>query len=154
MAAERPARRGTDVIFVLVDSLRADALGAYGAKPSPSPFLDALAEGAVRFELAIAQAPWTLPSVWSLMTSLHPSTVDPENRGASSRRALGLRPDARVARLAAQLRASGWHTAGFQKNPLLSPGSGLELGFDVYESVEGDRAELHSAAQLVDAALR
>ncbi|HET6303952.1 MAG TPA: sulfatase [Myxococcota bacterium] len=153
MAAERPARRGSDVIFVLADTLRADALGAYGAKPSPSPFLDELAAGAVRFELAIAQAPWTLPSVWSLMTSLHPSTLDPESRGAANRRALGLRPDARVARLAAQLRASGWHTAGFQKNPLLSPGSGLELGFDVYESVGGDRAELHSAGQLVSAAL-
>jgi arylsulfatase A-like enzyme len=153
MAAERPARRGSDVIFVLTDTLRADALGVYGAKPSPSPFLDELAAGAVRFERAVAQAPWTLPSVWSLMTSLHPSTLDPENRGSAHRRALGLKPDARVARLAAQLRASGWHTAGFQKNPLLSPGSGLELGFDVYEAVGGDRAELHSAAQLVNAAL-
>jgi arylsulfatase A-like enzyme len=153
MAAERPARRGSDVIFVLADTLRADALGAYGAKPSPSPFLDGLAAGAVRFELAVAQAPWTLPSVWSLMTSLHPSTLDPEHRGAANRRALGLRPDARVARLAAQLRASGWHTAGFQKNPLLSPGSGIELGFDVYELVGGDRAELHSGAQLANAAL-
>jgi arylsulfatase A-like enzyme len=154
VAAGRPARRGGDVIFVLTDTLRADALGVYGARPSPSPFLDELAAGSVRFELAVAQAPWTLPSVWSLMTSLHPSTLDPENRGSASRRALGLKPDARVARLATQLRASGWHTAGFQKNPLLAPGSGLELGFDVYESVGGDRAELHSAAQLVDATLR
>src|SRR4029453_4278446 len=141
MALARPARLGTDVIFVVVDTLRADALGVYGAKPSPSRFLDGFAAGAVRFELAVAQAPWTLPSMWSLMTSLHPSTLDPENRGAASRRSLRLRPDARVARLAAQLRAGGWHTAGFQKNPILEPGSGLELGFDVYELVGGDRAE-------------
>ena len=154
MAASRPARQGTDVIFVLVDTLRADALGVHGAKPSPSPFLDGFAGGAVRFELAVAQSPWTLPSVWSLMASLHPSTLDPEKRGFANRRAIGRKPDARVGRLAAQLRASGWHTAGFQKNPLLSPGCGLELGFDVYEPVGGDRAELHSAAQLVDAALR
>ncbi len=154
IAAARPARQGADVILVLADTLRADALGAYGAKPSPSPFLDELAASAVRFELAIAQAPWTLPSVWSLMTSLHPSTLDPENRGAASRRALGRSPDARVARLVARLQASGWHTAGFQKNPMLSAGGGLELGFEVYEPVGGDRAKLHSAGQLVSAALR
>jgi arylsulfatase A-like enzyme len=154
MGAARPARQGTDVILVLVDTLRADALGVHGATPSPSPFLDGFAEGAVRFELAIAQSPATIPSVWSLMASVHPSTLDPETRGFASRPAIGQKPDARVGRLAAQLRASGWHTAGFQKSPLLAPGCGLELGFDVYEPVGGDRAELHSAAQLVDAALR
>jgi len=55
-----------DVVLILADTLRADALGAYGAGPSPTPFLDALLAEARVYEQAIAQAPWTFPSMASL----------------------------------------------------------------------------------------
>ncbi len=153
VSAARPAASGPDVILIVADTLRADALGAYGVRPSPTPYLDALAARSVRFERAIAQAPWTVPSMWSLMTSLHPSTLDPEGRGASDRAAVGRRPSLALPRLASELQRRGWHTAGFQKNPFLAAGSGFEQGFDVYERVGGETAERESAAQLVDAAL-
>src|SRR5205823_309810 len=50
-APDRP-----NVLVLLVDTLRADHLGCYGATPSPSPTLDRLAEHALLFEQAIAQA--------------------------------------------------------------------------------------------------
>src|SRR5207247_757782 len=66
-APDRP-----NVLVLLVDTLRADHLGCYGAGPSPSPNLDRLAERGLVFEQAIAQAPWTIPSVATILTGLHP----------------------------------------------------------------------------------
>nr|MDJ0867385.1 sulfatase [Myxococcota bacterium] len=149
--AARPAAGARpDVLLLLLDTLRADALGVHGAAPSPSPALDALAAESVVFERAIAAAPWTVPSVIALLSGRHPSSFDPD-RGRP-------RPDLRLATgvptLPQALRAAGYHVAGFTKNPLVGPGSGLEAGFEVYEHVGGDDAELRSGAQLVDATLR
>jgi arylsulfatase A-like enzyme len=66
-APERP-----DVVLVLVDTLRADYLGCYGFEGDVSPRLDALAREGVVFERCFSQAPWTKPSVASLLTSLPP----------------------------------------------------------------------------------
>ncbi len=146
--------RATDVIVILADTLRADALGLYGAKPSRSPFLDGLAEQARVFERAYAQAPWTVPSVASLFSSLHPSTVDPED--GEILRTCGFAhfrlPD--VPTLASTLSAAGYKTVGLQKNPLLRPGTGFERGFASYETVGGDRAEDHAARHMADAVIR
>jgi hypothetical protein len=51
-----------NLLVLLVDTLRADAVGAYGAA-APSPALDALAARGLVFEQAVAAASWTLPSV-------------------------------------------------------------------------------------------
>ena len=61
------------MVLVVADTLRADAVGAYGAPPAATPFLDAFAARALVFEDASAQASWTRPAVASLMTSRHPS---------------------------------------------------------------------------------
>ena len=60
---------------MVIDTLRADHLGCYGYERATSPRLDALAAEGVRFDRALAQAPWTTPSVASLMTSQYPSAV-------------------------------------------------------------------------------
>jgi len=143
-ATDRP-----DVVLLVADTLRADALGLYGAEPSPSPTLDALGASSLVFEQVSAQAPWTLPSMLSLFTSRHPSTLDPEGFAAEDQRLA-----AGVPTLAETLAKAGYHTAGFQKNPFLGGDSGLAAPFDVYEMVGGDSAELESGAQLVGAALR
>src|SRR5688500_7419518 len=64
---ERP-----NVLVILVDTLRADRLGAWGGTRSLSPFVDAWASQAQVFRAAYAHAPWTLPSVASLLTSTYP----------------------------------------------------------------------------------
>jgi len=76
----RESRRGRQaagtgapsVLVVLVDTLRADHLGCYGADPSPSPVVDRLATGGLVFEHVVAQSSWTMPSVATLFTGLHP----------------------------------------------------------------------------------
>src|SRR5688572_1559620 len=69
---EPVAARRPNVVLVVIDTLRADALGTLGS-PFPTPNLDRLAAEGVVFTTAIAPSTWTLPSVASLITSLHPS---------------------------------------------------------------------------------
>jgi arylsulfatase len=58
-----------DVVLILVDTLRADHLGAYGYSKPVSPAIDGFASRATLFENAMAQAPHTIPSVLQIMTS-------------------------------------------------------------------------------------
>ncbi len=62
-----------NVIILLFDALRADALGCYGSKEARTPTIDRLAGKGVLFEKALAPCTWTLPSMTSLITSRLPS---------------------------------------------------------------------------------
>ena len=62
----------TNVLLIVIDTLRADHLGSYGGE-SHTPNLDALAGSGVRFENAYSQIPITLPSHSSMFTSLLPT---------------------------------------------------------------------------------
>ncbi len=72
VATEAPARLprtdpGPQVLLVVVDTLRADALSAYGGGEA-TPGLDALAADSELFLRHYAAAPWTKPSHASLLT--------------------------------------------------------------------------------------
>lgn len=137
-----------DVLLIVIDTLRADAL-ANAERDAPN--IAALARDSLVFERAYANAAWTLPSMMALYSSRLPSSIDPRRRGSSD---LPIALDASLATLPSALAASGYHTAGFVKNPVLAPGTGFERDFDVYEWVGGEIADGDSARQLVDAVLR
>ena len=61
-----------NVIVFTLDTLRADALGAYGHKAKPSPNIDALTAQGYRFTRAYTVTPLTIPAHSSLFTSLWP----------------------------------------------------------------------------------
>jgi hypothetical protein len=50
------------IVLVSIDTLRADHVGAYGAKTGATPNLDALAAEGVLFEGALIPVPVTLPA--------------------------------------------------------------------------------------------
>ena len=56
------------VILIVVDTLRADHLSAYGYHRSTSPALEELASESVLFENVVSQSSWTWPSMVSMMT--------------------------------------------------------------------------------------
>ncbi len=62
------------VILILPDTLRRDRLDAYGHHRPTAPVLTRLASEGVLFSDAISQAPWTKPSIPSILSSLYPST--------------------------------------------------------------------------------
>lgn len=59
------------VVFVS-DALRTDHVGCYGARFVNTRTVDELAAGGVRFDMAISAAPWTCPSMTSMVTGLYP----------------------------------------------------------------------------------
>lgn len=168
----RDARQRPDVVWIVVDTLRADAIGAYretqaersgaaqggtpGSWPEPArtTFLDGMAARGVVFERVMSTAPWTLPSMMSTFTSRWPSTLDPDGRGRA--RVVGdlIGLDPATPTWIRVFRDAGYHTAGFQKNPFLAPRSGFATDFDYYRFVRGDAAERESGSQLVSAVLR
>jgi arylsulfatase A-like enzyme len=132
--------RPRNVIFVFVDTLRADHLGCYGYPRDTSPHLDELAAEGVVFENAIAQAPWTLPSFMSLFTSHY--MVDTHDRH-DKKKLPGSLPV-----LPEYFKAAGYATGGFVDIVYLHARYGFERGFDVH--VEQNR---EGTAPLIDQAL-
>ena len=72
---EDAAQRPLGVVFLMIDTLRADHVGAYGDL-GLTPNLDALFEDSVVFENATATSSWTRPSVATMMTGLYPSSMN------------------------------------------------------------------------------
>ena len=61
-----------NVVVVFVDTLRAEALGAYGNPLPASPAMDKLAEQGLLFERMYSHSGWTLPSAASLISARYP----------------------------------------------------------------------------------
>mgnify|MGYP005846933239 CR=1 FL=1 len=62
------------VLVLMIDTLRADKLGAYGSDAGLTPNLDAFAEEAVVFDNAYATSSWTRPTVASMVTGRYPTS--------------------------------------------------------------------------------
>jgi arylsulfatase A-like enzyme len=67
VSTERP-----NIVLLLADQLRRDALGCYGSEICKTPHLDRMAEDGVLFEQAYTPAPVCSPARASLMTGLFP----------------------------------------------------------------------------------
>jgi arylsulfatase A-like enzyme len=119
-------RDDLNLLFVLVDTLRADRLGSYGYARDTSPTMDALASTGIRFAKHLAQASWTKASMASLWTSLYPQ------RSGVTRFDSRLSEEARLP--AEVLRDAGFQTAGIWRNGWVSGYFGFDQGFDVYYS--------------------
>jgi arylsulfatase A-like enzyme len=70
---EPNTEKKVNVILISFDALRADHLSSYGYFRETSPNIDRLAQEGVLFRNTIAQAPYTVSSHMSLLTSLYPS---------------------------------------------------------------------------------
>lgn len=151
-----------NVVLIVVDTLRADRLGVHGNPRGLTPHLDRLASEGVHFANAQAHAPWTLPSVASLLTSLHPvqhgagGSLDLrglEQGGSATPRFRALSPD--VETLPERFRANGYRTAAVVNVDFLGSGFGLARGFDTLdEEWYGTNDRVRPATQTTDAALR
>ena len=131
--ARRPPK---GIVVIVVDTLRADFVGLYGAEWPATPAIDALGRDGVTFDAAFAQASWTHPSVPTLLTGLYPSEhhlkVFVQKSSAQAARGEILSEEAET--VAELLQPAGYRTAlaGFQAQ--LSPRFRLDQGFDRYNS--------------------
>jgi arylsulfatase A-like enzyme len=143
-----------NVIVILMDALRADALGSYGNPRKPSPNLDRWAAGGSRWQTTVSQNAWTVPCVASLMTGVDPQAHRVLRYQGSQRvemDTLSLSHDT----MAEQFKATGYTTGALLKSVVIDSSRGFSQGFDTYRIVEPkkDQAWGESAKHLTDAAL-
>jgi choline-sulfatase len=117
----RPEAKRPNILFVSIDTLRADHLGIYGYGRGTSPSIDAFAKTAVVFDAAQSASSWTLPSLASLMTSLYSTT-----HGCWK---IQSRLEPEFTTLAETLRDGGYDTAMAVPHLFLSAQYGLQQGF-------------------------
>lgn len=122
-AGPKPAR--PNVLLIVIDALRADHLGCYGYLGRTSPNIDALSRRGTRFASALSQAPWTVPSVASMLTGRYPHQVRDAER-------VCLAPAA--ATFPQALSQRGYTCAAVTANPIGTWGVGLDRGFEYFDT--------------------
>jgi arylsulfatase A-like enzyme len=119
-------RDDVNVLFILIDTLRADRLSAYGYSRQTSPRIDALAADGVRFAQHLAQSSWTKCSMASLWTGLYPA------RTGVTRSPQAVSPDALMP--AEILSEAGFRTFAIWRNGWIAPKFGFHQGFEAYHT--------------------
>src|SRR5579863_6425269 len=71
-AATAQSQRPPNVLLLIYDKCRADALGCYGRSQAKTPTLDALAASGVRFDRAYTPQALCAPARASMLTGLYP----------------------------------------------------------------------------------
>src|SRR5262249_21216583 len=117
-------RKDLKVLFILIDTLRADRLSAWGYSRNTSPTIDWLASGGVRFARQLSQSSWTKCSMASLWTSLYPQ------RSGVLRFDQVLSSEAKLP--AEILHDAGFRTVGLFRNGWVAPNFGFGQGFEIY----------------------
>lgn len=142
-----PPGRPSMLLF-LVDTLRADRLGAYGSTRGLTPNIDRFARGATVLSRTVAQSSWTKASMASVFTGLYPSA-----HGVAEHDSV-LIDDAVT--LAEMLAAAEYETAGVVAISTVASLFGFAQGFETYEELlEEPSPGVHQPAErIVDAGLR
>jgi len=74
-AAEGKSTSRPNILWIMMDDCRADALGCYGRPWAKTPHMDAVAGRGVRFDVALVQNPVCVPSRSSMKASQYPHTL-------------------------------------------------------------------------------
>jgi len=142
--ASKDAQLATpNILLIVLDGVRADQLGCFGASRPVSPTLDSLANQGVLCTQAFAAAPWAVPSHASIQTGLHPAS---HGAGWTHPRLAGGPNTSRSASdpitLAEALARRGFQTCGVSDSPWLTARRGMTQGFAQYYD--------YSSAQLAE----
>ncbi len=117
-------RDDVNVVFVLIDTLRADRLGAYGYERDTTPTIDMLTRTGIRFSHVQAQSSWTKCSMASLWTGRYPRRTGvlrfPDVIAASATTA----PEV--------FNAAGFRVGGIYRNGWVENNFGFAQGFHLY----------------------
>jgi arylsulfatase A-like enzyme len=141
--------RRPNLLFLAIDTLRADRLGCQGNPRGLTPNLDALAAGGVRFADARAHAPWTLPSFATIFSGLLPPQ---HGAGGYADHYFGLRSEVRT--WPECFAEAGYRTAAIVNVDFLGSEFGLLQGFDERDArFSEDNARGRDARATTDAAL-
>lgn len=114
-----------NIVFISLETLRADHLEVYGYARWTAPTLARLASKGIVYSYALSQAPWTLPSVATMHTGLYPS-----EHGATGAET---KIHDNIVTLAEVLKQEGYYTIGIASHVFVDKKHGLAQGFDVFD---------------------
>ncbi len=118
-----------NVVLILLDTVNADHLGCYGYVRDTSPTIDSLAETGIIYMNCQAQAPWTLPSMASILTGL---TERSHGCGQYLDGPRGL--DLEVPTLATLFKGDGYSTCSLVNIAFLAEPFGMAKDYDYFWS--------------------
>ena len=126
-----------NIILLTIDTLRADYVGCYGHNKNSTPNIDRLAEKGIQYNYSISQAPWTLPSISSILTSLYSS----EHNTITHKSVL----NEKLLTITEKLQSLNYHTIGIISSFFTNKEKGLDQGFDIFDdSQEADHHKVNS----------
>ncbi len=114
-----------NVLFITIDTLRADHLGCYGYPHIQTPHIDRLARAGARFTQAYTPVPITLPAHTAIFTGSFPMATGMHDFS-------GNKLSSNAVTLARALRDNGYTTAAFIGSAVLDSRFGLNHGFETY----------------------
>lgn len=114
----------TNVLWIVIDTLRADHVSSYGYSRQTTPNIDEFAKESTRYTNAISAAPWTLPSHAAMLTGMYVSRNGADGAWPWLADEFTTLPEL--------LRQYGYQTYGFSNNDNFGPKSNLTQGFDKY----------------------
>ena len=149
-----------NVLCVVLDAVRRDALEPYGAPAGASPAVADLARRGAALPHVYAAGCWTLPSHSSMFTGLLPRAAGlADVREGGPHAARPILESHRDRLLPEVLRRAGYATAAVSANSWVGRPSGFDTGFEDFVSIDsGRQAGLHRtdrrgrAAWLLEAA--
>jgi arylsulfatase A-like enzyme/Tfp pilus assembly protein PilF len=147
-----PAPAAPSLLLITIDTLRADHVGAYGAKSGATPTLDALAAAGTRFDQVQTAVPLTGPSHATILTGVYPPSHGVRGNVVFT---LG----AEHPTLATRLKRRGYRTAAFVGAYPVAAAFGFGQGFDTFdeefhETSPIDQGAERRANEVADAALK
>jgi arylsulfatase A-like enzyme len=115
-----------NVLVIIIDTLRADYLGCYGADTDVTPNMNRLASEGARFSQCVTAVPVTLPSVSTILTSSYPVYHGVRDNGIFTL-------DQSLVTMAEVFKDEGYSTAAVVGAYVLTEGTGIEQGFEHYD---------------------
>ena len=156
LAASARADDPTSMVFVLLDTMRADRIGAWGHPDAGTPVLDGLAARGATFLRHHANSHATRASMPQLLSGryYHANVLGPFHTREHPREYDFYRRDPTAVLLPGVLRANGWATVGVSAHSWVVAGSEFGRQLDGLELVPFTAAEGHGdGAQVIDRAL-
>jgi arylsulfatase A-like enzyme len=124
-------RSPDNVLFIVVDTLRADALGVYGNSMGLSQHIDDFSTEAIVFDQAWAQGAYTMASYMSYMSSTHVRTHGLDGNLAAA----GICGWDDLKMLPEALNEHGFRSTAYVSNSNLHPKKGFPRGFDTWNDL-------------------
>jgi choline-sulfatase len=117
-------REDLNVLFIVIDTLRADRMDAYGAERKTSPNMTELASTGILFNAVESQSSWTKASMASMWQGIYPE------RTGIQRYMKSMTDDAQMP--AEIMQDGGFVTGGIWRNGWVAANFGFNQGFDLY----------------------